>query len=426
MALSEYADWWDKQKKESEKFLEDWVDENPQWWVVGVATAVQTSMDLGQGMVDVLRFGEGVAEGGWRGYGKDFLRLLVILGPLGRAGGMLSRFVNTSMMRFAVTTKGVTGPCTFTAANNAMNIVSGPGRNLFLTAREAAKGLGKTLSNIAMEGSKYKLGAWIDELIPFLRSQGAKIRTLVNIKKIEDVIAAAKTENGVVVFAIKYTTQGGRVIKHSVIAVRDAFGRVRFGDYGGKLFGSLEELVSRWGAPNSQGINLMSKATGSGAVVFDGLELTGLLEDALAVFKGGVFLIDGVTAIESQEEGVDLALPVVLAAAPLPVEKDSAPPEVVKESFNAYKARREGKPVIRMPEIRIVGHVAPRSDWLTGVQYRLNAAGFGAGPVDGILGPRTKKAILKFQETYRDAHHLRVDAIPGPETQAALVSVCGY
>jgi len=423
MALSEYADWWDKQKKESEKFLEDWVDENPQWWAV--AAAVQTSMDLGQGMVDVLRFGEGVAEGGWRGYGKDFLRLLVLLGPLGRAGGMLSRFLNTNMIRFAVSTKGVTGPCTFTAANNAMNIVSGPGKNLFLTARDAARALGRVLSQVGKAGKNYKIGAWIDDLIPFLRSQGAKIRSLTNISRLEDAIAAAKTENGVVVFAIKYTTQAGRVIRHSVIAVRDATGNVRFGDYGGKLFTSLEQLVARWGAPNAQGISLMTRTSGPGAVVFDGLELTGLLEDAMAVFKGGVFLIDGVTAIETGEEGVDLALPVAVVAAPLPAKEDKVPSEVVKESFNAYKARLEGRPVLRMPEIKIVGG-APRSDWLTGVQYRLNAVGFGAGPVDGILGPKTKRAIRKFQETYHGSHQLRVDEIPGPKTQAALVNICGY
>lgn len=426
MALSELADWWDKQKRDSEKILGEWVDENPQWWAVGIATAVQTSMDLGAGMVDVLRFGEGVAEGGWRGYGKDALRLLVLLGPLGRAGGMASRFLNTSMMRFAVTTKGVTGPCTFTAANNAMNIVSGPGRNIFLTIREAAKALGRPIAQIAKAGSRYKIAAWIDDLIPFLRTQGAKIRTLSNINKLEDVAAAAKGENGVVVFAIKYTSQAGKVIRHSVIAVRDALGRVRYGDYGGKLVESLEVLAKNLGHPvNADGISLFSRAGSPGAVVFDGLEITGLLEDAMAVFKGGVFLIDGVTAVETAEDGLDLAIPAAVAATPEPAKQDSVPPEVIKASFDAYKARRTGRPVIRMPEIRIVGG-APRSDWLTGVQYRLNVAGFGAGPVDGILGPKTKKAILTFQQTYRSTHHLRVDAVPGPETQAALVSVCGF
>ncbi len=74
MALSEYADWWDQQKAISENFLTEWVQENPQWWAVGIAATVQTTMDVGAGMVDVLRLGEGAAEGGWRGYGKDALR----------------------------------------------------------------------------------------------------------------------------------------------------------------------------------------------------------------------------------------------------------------------------------------------------------------------------------------------------------------
>jgi peptidoglycan hydrolase-like protein with peptidoglycan-binding domain len=30
-------------------------------------------------------------------------------------------------------------------------------------------------------------------------------------------------------------------------------------------------------------------------------------------------------------------------------------------------------------------------------QEKLNAAGFEAGPVDGILGPRTKRALIWYQ-----------------------------
>jgi len=60
---------------------------------------------------------------------------------------------------------------------------------------------------------------------------------------------------------------------------------------------------------------------------------------------------------------------------------------------------------------------------LTGVQYRLNALGFGAGPVDGILGPLTRKAALTFQRSYLP---LKMDGIPGPKTQARLSQICGY
>jgi Putative peptidoglycan binding domain len=78
---------------------------------------------------------------------------------------------------------------------------------------------------------------------------------------------------------------------------------------------------------------------------------------------------------------------------------------------------------LRIP-VKITGrrNCPPRSDFLTGVQYRLNASGFGAGPVDGVNGPKTKKAVTEFQKTYA----LRVDGIPGPQTQTKLVEICGF
>ena len=50
-------------------------------------------MDLGAGLVDVLRFGEGGTEGGVKGVGKDVLRLLILVGPLGGAGRATSRYL---------------------------------------------------------------------------------------------------------------------------------------------------------------------------------------------------------------------------------------------------------------------------------------------------------------------------------------------
>jgi Putative peptidoglycan binding domain/LysM domain len=62
-----------------------------------------------------------------------------------------------------------------------------------------------------------------------------------------------------------------------------------------------------------------------------------------------------------------------------------------------------------------LGHLDP-VDALTGVQARLNNLGYDCGPVDGINGPRTKRAVKAFQKEYG----LDVDGIPGPKTQAAL------
>lgn len=164
MSLADWADWWDKQKSETEQILDDWVMENPHWWVIGAATAVHTSMVLGQGFVDVLRLGQGVAEGTAGGVGKDALRLLVVLGPLVRAGAVASRtlipLARSANIKIAVQVSGVTGPCTFQAVNNALAVTKG--KNLFITVNDMAKALGLSLSNVAKVAGNYDIAAWIE------------------------------------------------------------------------------------------------------------------------------------------------------------------------------------------------------------------------------------------------------------------------
>lgn len=50
------------------------------------------------------------------------------------------------------------------------------------------------------------------------------------------------------------------------------------------------------------------------------------------------------------------------------------------------------------------------------LQRRLDDVGFTPGPIDGLFGPRTERAVELFQ----NAHGLRVDGIAGPVTLAAL------
>jgi len=58
---------------------------------------------------------------------------------------------------------------------------------------------------------------------------------------------------------------------------------------------------------------------------------------------------------------------------------------------------------------------------LTGVQARLNNLGFDSGKVDGLMGPITEGAVRRFQEQ----HRLRVDGIPGRQTQSKLKEIHG-
>ena len=51
-----------------------------------------------------------------------------------------------------------------------------------------------------------------------------------------------------------------------------------------------------------------------------------------------------------------------------------------------------------------------------GIQRALTALGHGPGAVDGIVGPRTRAAVIDFQKKYT----LLTDGIVGPRTRAAL------
>ncbi len=50
------------------------------------------------------------------------------------------------------------------------------------------------------------------------------------------------------------------------------------------------------------------------------------------------------------------------------------------------------------------------------LQRKLIAAGFSPGPIDGLYGPLTERAVIRFQA----AHGLQIDGIAGPQTLGAL------
>lgn len=57
------------------------------------------------------------------------------------------------------------------------------------------------------------------------------------------------------------------------------------------------------------------------------------------------------------------------------------------------------------------------------IQTTLNANGFPCGAVDGIIGPHTRAAVVRFQQAFAGAGGLApldADGVPGPLTQAAL------
>ena len=67
---------------------------------------------------------------------------------------------------------------------------------------------------------------------------------------------------------------------------------------------------------------------------------------------------------------------------------------------------------------RGAGYASPGgSELVRGLQGRLSKLGHQPGPIDGLLGPLTEGAILRFQQ----ARGLVVDGVVGPQTKASLV-----
>jgi peptidoglycan hydrolase-like protein with peptidoglycan-binding domain len=58
----------------------------------------------------------------------------------------------------------------------------------------------------------------------------------------------------------------------------------------------------------------------------------------------------------------------------------------------------------------------PIDDPVATAQRELNARGYNAGPVDGIYGPKTRTALLAFQEE----HDLEQTGRPDPDTLEAM------
>ncbi|HEY0802930.1 MAG TPA: LysM peptidoglycan-binding domain-containing protein [Steroidobacteraceae bacterium] len=221
----EIADWWDAQHKASKQALDEFVDEHPNWVGIVVAGTTATAMDLGAGMVDVLRLGQGVQEGGVKGYVKDGLRLLQFAPAIGKAG-------QSVLARVLVDVPG--GVCTWISATKALRQV---GVKAFASVDELAVAAGfKSISELG--------GAFVDAVIPALKKLGARVTNLGHLANFEAVVAAVRGDSPVL-FSVEWDMLGQRV-GHTLYAFKDALGRIRIADRSGQVVASLAELSSSY------------------------------------------------------------------------------------------------------------------------------------------------------------------------------------
>lgn len=238
--FTEIADAFDKQKDWENRFIDNtlapWVGstiykDSPWYRNVGIYVAAGTlysvnkiTTTVGAGFIDVLRIGDGVRQGGW-GYGKDALRLLMILGPAVRAARWAVSLIP------AVDTFPGLGNCTWVAAARLLRLTGG--RPLAQVA---------DLAKSAGIGAAETSGAWPKDLIPVLQFLGAGARAGKSITTMTELAElAAQNPQAAIMFSVRWLRYEEHVA-HTLVAVRGLFGGLKIIDRTGVVVKSLAEL----------------------------------------------------------------------------------------------------------------------------------------------------------------------------------------
>jgi LysM repeat protein len=190
--FGDIADKFDALVAYDEKLLDQYVEE--QGYSIGsmaLASTAMAFMTFSKGFVDVGRVGNGIlVEGGWKGIGKDALRVLTVAGGGGAVIGRVSKLMRLTQ---------VGNTCAPVAQTNAIRLA---GQRFFMTLEELATKAGLNLQNIAAVGSG---SAEYTGMIAAMQRMGIAVRTLASgstmtLQRAFDLIKA--NPGGVVTFSI--------------------------------------------------------------------------------------------------------------------------------------------------------------------------------------------------------------------------------
>jgi hypothetical protein len=203
-------------------------------------------MEVGKGTVDVLRLGEGVAEGTLGGVGQDALRTLSIVGTVGKGAKVIKEVVGRSkMMQLIIdpggraASLGGGGRCVYVSATQALRQT---GQKAFASVDDLAKELGMTIDDLGTSNAA--------QMRAFLTKIGAKIGAIRKFDKWDDLKKAVPHDGSVLSFGVAFKGGGG----HRLYAFRDALGKVKIMDRGGRgklplVLDSIEDVAKRYGKP---------------------------------------------------------------------------------------------------------------------------------------------------------------------------------
>ncbi|MEJ8294045.1 hypothetical protein WKI45_14545 [Delftia tsuruhatensis] len=247
--FTDAADWFDRQRQESDQILDQWV-ENSQYSVSSMvgASATKALMTFGGGFVDLLRLGDGVKQGTLGGLGTDALRFVAIF-PVGKAVSLLRTTRGITAARFVADTGGPN--CFWVASAKALRQLH-HARNgrLLVSVEDLAKAL-----NMPMNG------LWVIPNLAtgmgYLQKLGARVGAVSRVNAASDIARLLPRDGSVLMLAVRVMKGNQLVGGHAIYAFRNALGQMRYMDRtvraagpGGtpSVYKSIEEIAPMYNA----------------------------------------------------------------------------------------------------------------------------------------------------------------------------------
>jgi hypothetical protein len=306
--------------------------ENPTYWGIAVATVKGTGADLAHMFfVDVLRLGEGVAEGGVKGFVQDFLRAMSVI-PAGKIlhgvkavpKGLIGRVVQqaSNLIRWRKVDGGLCAPIAIAQA------MQRTGQKLAVGLKEIADAIGTPLADISRDG------LYLSTLADPLRRLGLHFDTWAagSLGNLADVFRRAASADGPIMVAIKGARmEGGKLVDvgHAVL-IGKTLGGVKIIDRY-KVFNNIDELSRFYGLQGSWAIELA---------------------EPLYVFKNAV-IDDSLIALVGKFG--PLASLARVSIGVFDFNRAAVDPEFVKQDFQQFVAQRGKKKVLHAGVIEVVG-----------------------------------------------------------------------
>jgi hypothetical protein len=227
--FTDVANWWDEKHRQSQRSLDEFVENNPNQFAIVLATAAHTSMVLGAGLVDVLRLGDGVAQGTLRGVANDGLRVLAFAGPA-------AKFAHSKIAQVIVDTGGPI--CSWVASTKALaHTGQRIGGRMFVAVEDLARAVGIPVSEIG--------GISLQQMTRNLSAIGASIGSMRPVTKLSEVVSLLRNDGSVVLVSFRCMRSGKEVGGHAMYVFRDYLGRLRIMDRSG-IHSDLKEITKHY------------------------------------------------------------------------------------------------------------------------------------------------------------------------------------